>query len=182
MVMSKVTNITSYAFAETDKLFFDANIWMYVYGPQGAPTDHKSRIYSTALANAIHAKSNIFTDVLVISEFINRFARIEHQTLFRTGLAPQDFKQFRNSQDFQSIAQAITAAVRNILKFAVRLESGFSSIDINVLLTEYETVPSDFNDQILIELCVVNSLQLITHDFDFKGKNVNILTANPRIL
>lgn len=179
--MSRALNITTYRFSNSDKLFFDANIWMYVYGPQGAPNDPKSRMYSTALANAIRANSNIFTDVLVVSEFINRFARIEHQTLFRTGQAPQDFKQFRNTNDFQPIAQAIAAAVRNILRYAARLESGFSSVDINALLAEYETTPSDFNDQILIGLCITNDLQLVTHDSDFRGKDVNILTANPRI-
>lgn len=181
-MMSKAINIATYRFSNTDKLFFDANIWMYVYGPQGAPNDPKSHTYSTALADAIRAKSDIFTDVLVISEFINRFARIEHQTLFRTGKAPQDFKQFRNSNDFIPMAQAITAAVRSILKFAVRVESGFSSIDINGLLTEYETMPSDFNDQVLIGLCVANNLQLVTHDSDFKGKGVTIITANRKIL
>jgi len=182
MMMSKAINITTYQFSNTDKLFFDTNVWMYVYGPQGAPNDPKSRAYSTALADAIRAKSDIFTDVLVISEFINRFARIEHQTLFRTGQATPDFKQFRNGHDFKPIAQAITAAVRNILKFAVRIESGFSTIDINALLAEYENMPSDFNDQVLIGLCVANSLQLVTHDFDFKGKGIMILTANPRII
>ncbi len=180
--MSKAVEITTFIFSKTDKLFFDTNVWFYIYGPQGAPNDPKSRAYSNALASAIQANSQILTDVLVISEFINRFARVEHQTLFRTGQAPQDFKQFRNSQVFPPIAQAITAAVRNILKFATRLESGFSSVDINALLTEFEITPNDFNDQIMIRLCQANSMQLVTHDSDFKNRNLNILTANQRLL
>jgi predicted nucleic acid-binding protein len=180
--MSKALDITAYHFAETDKLFFDANVWMYIYGPQGAPNDFKTRIYSAALAKAIQAQCCIFTDVLVISEFINRFARIEHQTLLHTGRAPQDFKSFRNNPGFQPIASAITAAVRNILKFTVRLESGFSTIDINAVLTEFDVQPSDFNDQIIVGLCLTNQLQLVTHDSDFKGRGVDILTANRKII
>lgn len=180
--MSKTTEITTYKFAKTDELFFDTNIWLYIYGPQGAPNDPKSYTYSNALASAIRAKSNILTDVLVFSEFINRFARIEHQTLIRTRAAMQDFKQFRNSQDFQPIAQAITAAVRLILKFVTRMDSEFSFVDINALINEFETTPSDFNDQMLVRLCLTHNMQLVTHDSDFKNRGVDILTANQRLL
>jgi len=182
MTMSNAIDITAHQFIETDKLFFDANIWLSLYGPQGAPNDPKTQIYSNALAEAMRAKSQIWVDVLVVSEFINRLARIEYDIQYPNKSRRPDFKQFRNSPDFQPIAQAIAAAVRNILKFAARIESGFSTIDINALLTEFETSPSDFNDQILTGLCMTNSLVLVTHDSDFKGKGINILTANRRIL
>jgi predicted nucleic acid-binding protein len=182
MKMSKAQDINGYRFSKTDKLFFDANIWLYVYGPQGNPGDAKVRMYSSALANAIRAGSLILADVLVVSEFINRFARLEHQALYLTGKAPQDFKQFRNSPDFQPIAQAIVAAVRKILKLAARTESGFASVDINALLTEFEGGGYDFNDQILVRLCLSQNLKLVTHDRDFKRTSVNILTANRYIL
>jgi predicted nucleic acid-binding protein len=180
--MSKSTAITTYKFSITDRLFFDTNIWLYINGLQGAPNNPNSYIYSNALANALQAKSDILTDVLVVSEFINRFARIEHQILVRIGAAPQDFKQFRNSNSFQPIAQTIGDAVRKIIKFATRLESGFSSVDIHTLLTEFENSPNDFNDQILIRLCQVHGLQLVTHDSDFKNRGVDILTSNQRLL
>lgn len=180
--MSNTIDITVHKFAETDKLFFDANIWLSLYGPQGAPNDPRTQIYSNALAKAMRAKSQIWVDVLVVSEFINRFARIEYDIFYPKNARRPDFKQFRNSPEFKPISQAIAAAVRNILKLAARIESGFSVIDINALLTEFETSPNDFNDQILTGICTTNSLVLVTHDFDFKGKGINILTANRKIL
>jgi predicted nucleic acid-binding protein len=180
--MSKAIDITVHTFADTDKLFFDANVWLSLYGPQGAPNDPRSQIYSNALAEAMRAKSQIWVDVLVVSEFINRFARIEYDIQYPSRSRRPDFKQFRNSPDFQPISQAIAAAVRKILKFAARIESGFSVIDINALLLEFESKPNDFNDQVLSGLCKNNNLMLVTHDSDFKGKGVDILTANPRIL
>jgi predicted nucleic acid-binding protein len=181
-MMSKAIDITAYKFVKTDKLFFDTNVWLSLYGPQGAPNDSRSQIYSNAFAEAMRAKSQIWVDVLVVSEFINRFARIEYDILYPKNARRPEFKQFRNSPEFKPISQAIAAAVRNILKFAARLEGGFSSIDINALLAEFESSPSDFNDQKLTGLCVTNSLVLVTHDPDFKGKGINILTANRRIL
>lgn len=180
--MSKAQDINGYRFSKTDKLFFDANIWLYVYGPQGNPGDSKARTYSSALANAIRAGSLILADVLVISEFINRFARLEHQALYQAGKAPQDFKQFRNSPAFQPTAQAIAASVRKILKFAARTENGFATVDINALLTEFEGGGYDFNDQILVQLCISQKMKLVTHDGDFKKAGIDILTANRRIL
>jgi len=180
--MSKTIDITVHSFADTDKLFFDTNIWLYLYGPQGAPNDRKTQIYSNALAKAVRAKSQIWLDVLVVSEFVNRFARMEYDIHFPDRTRRPEFKQFRNHPDFQPISRAIVATVRNILKFATRIESGFSDIDINALLTEFETIPNDFNDQVLACLCKNNSLMLVTHDLDFKSKGVDILTANSRIL
>lgn len=180
--MSKAFDISSYKFAEADKLFFDANIWLSLYGPQGAPNDPKAQIYSNALAEAVRAKSQIWVDALVVSEFVNRFARIEYDIQFPNRTKRPNFKQFRNSPDFKPISQAIAAAVRNILKFSARIESGFSVVDINALLSEFETNPNDFNDQILAGLCKNNSLVLVTHDSDFKDKGVDILTANQKIL
>lgn len=180
--MSKAQDINGYRFSKTDKLFFDANIWLYVYGPQGNPGDPKARTYSGALANAMRAGSLILADVLVVSEFINRFARLEHQALYVVGKAPQDFKQFRNSPAFQPVAQAIVAAVRKILKLAARTESDFAAVDINALLTEFEGGGYDFNDQVLARLCLSQNLKLVTHDGDFKKAGIDILTANRRIL
>jgi predicted nucleic acid-binding protein len=182
MKMSKAADISAYSFSGDDNLFFDTNIWMYLYGPQGNPSDPLTQVYSSALARAANAKSHIWVDVLIISEFINRFARMEYDIQYPNKAQRPSYKQFRNSPVFLPISQAIVGAVRNIMKFTARIESGFSSLDINALLNEFETVPSDFNDQVLIGLCITNSLQLVTHDFDFKGKGVNILTANPRII
>lgn len=180
--MSNAININTYAFSEGDDLFFDTNIWMYLYGPQGNPNDPITQVYSQSLARAMQAKSKIWVDVLIVSEFINRFARIEYDIQYPNKSHRPNFKQFRNNPPlFQPIAQAIAGAVRNILKFTSRVESGFSAVDINTLLVEFETVPSDFNDQILIGLCIANDFQLVTHDSDFKGKGVNLLSANPRI-
>ena len=62
--------VDSYEFAESDALFMDTNIWLYVYAPQ-APGDWKTRTYSRSLTKILTAKSRIFIDAMVLSEFIN---------------------------------------------------------------------------------------------------------------
>lgn len=65
---------------------------------------------------------------------------------------------------------------------SLRSDSLFKSVDIRALLTEYEAGDSDFNDLMLAETCKAKGLLLITHDADFKGKDVAILTANKNLL
>jgi predicted nucleic acid-binding protein len=67
---NKIRSIERHNFSRKEQLFLDANIWIYVYGPQG-PNDRKNRIYSSALANILRANAAIYIDVLVLSEFVN---------------------------------------------------------------------------------------------------------------
>ena len=62
------------------------------------------------------------------------------------------------------------------------MESGFEKLKIDTLLDAYSTGDSDFNDQVIAELCKVKGLTLITHDGDFKGQGISILTANRYLL
>ena len=106
---SNSQDINSYAFSNSDRLLLDANVWMFVHGPN-RPGDNRVAVYSGALAKILAANSTIHTDVLIISEFINRYARLRHGILQSTAGAPADFKQFRNSADFKPVAQEIAGA------------------------------------------------------------------------
>lgn len=170
--------IDKYNFKPDDKLFIDANIWMYIYGPQ-KPSDSKVNIYSQALAKILAAKSLIHIDVLIVSEFINSYARSEWKIN-----APQvkNFKDFRRSSSFKPIALNIADSIKRVLAYCSRIESGFDMLDVNVLIDEYSQGDSDFNDQIIFELCKKNRFKLITDDGDFKGKCISVVTANNHLL
>ena len=47
---------------------------------------------------------------------------------------------------------------------------------------EYALGESDFNDQILIDLCRRQGLKMVTDDGDFKGQDVSVITRNQRLL
>lgn len=173
----KAHEISHYAFNAEDSLLLDTNIWMFIYGPQ-KPDDKRAAVYSEALGNILKAGSRIYIDVLIVSEFINTYARLK----WKQSNGPYiDFKQFRQSQDFKPIAKDISDIVRQILKLCTRLDSGFESLAINALLDDYAQGMSDFNDQVLATLCQEKDLKLITHDGDFKGL-VPVVTANKKLL
>lgn len=176
--MPKVLQVSSYNFTSEDKLFMDTNIWLYLYGPQ-RPRDPRVSTYSQMLKRILNAKSRVYVDVLVISEFINTYARIKWN-LVRKGT--ERFKTFRNSSDFKPIAKEIANSTKRVMSHCTCTESGFGSLKIGDLLDAYSVGNSDFNDQVIATLCKSKKLTLITHDGDFKDRELSILTANPRLL
>lgn len=172
------SNIRQYNFTRNDKLLLDTNIWMFVYGPQKTG-DKRVGLYSDVFKKILAADSRIYIDVLIVSEFINTYARLQWDIL---GRPHEYFKHFRKSQDFKPIAQEITAGVRCVLKHCSRIDSGFETVDAKQLIAEYETGDADFNDQILAALCRKKGLKLVTDDADFHGQGIPVLTANTKLL
>ena len=130
--------IDLYDFTQTDALLIDANIWLYIYCPQ-AQRDDISPNYSNALAKILKAKCSVFLDVLILSEFINRYSRLRKRPS-----DPRAFKSYRQSAAFRSVAKEIANAVRRILKHCKCVESGLTSVDINSLLTDCESKCPDY--------------------------------------
>jgi predicted nucleic acid-binding protein len=178
MMMSNVSAVANYNFNPEDELFLDTNVWMFVYGPQ-KPGNPKVETYSQAFAKILMAQCRIYIDVLIVSEFINTCARLQWNVM---GKPYGDFKKFRNSTDFKTIAQSIAADVKRVLSHCSRVENGFEMMDIDGLITEYGAGESDFNDQIIADLCQKRGLKLVTDDGDFAGHGLPIVTANRRLL
>jgi hypothetical protein len=94
-VMAKnAEEISNYTFNAGDELLLDANVWFFVYGPH-RPGDPRASVYSGALAKILAAKTRIYIDVLIISEFIKRLCTTKTQHSKRS---------FRYSERFQALS------------------------------------------------------------------------------
>ncbi len=173
--------IESYKFTSEDGVLFDANIWMYIYGPPSHISSQYRYAYTSALRRIRGAGCRIVLDALVLSEFINAYARFFYNKL-PNDQKPGDFKIFRNSINFKPVAEQIARRAKKILDKSEPAKSHFESKEIISILSEYAGGEADFNDQVLAELCRANHLKLVTHDADFTASNITILTANPRLL
>ena len=180
--MSKqVRDIRNYTLSNSDAVLFDANIWMYIYGPEGNMPPSLKATYTLAFRRIRSAQIPIFLDLLVLSEFINAYARLAYNDLPKA-TRPLNFKTFRSSDDFKPLAAKIAEKSRRIASKCQRAYLRFDLLDLGSILNEYGTGNSDFNDQILAELCRDKGLKLVTHDADFRGENLTIITANSRLL
>jgi predicted nucleic acid-binding protein len=176
MVAHNAIPVERYDFDESDRVFLDANIWMFIYGPP--QRKDKTSVYSSALRRLLDARSRIFIDLLVISEMINSYARLKWKLI-----APEcRFKTFRNSPEFADVAEEIADYVDRSVKLCSRIENNYQSFDLSALMGEYRTGGFDFNDQVICGLCRNRGWKLITDDGDFDTQGITILTANARLL
>lgn len=179
-MLNKTIAVSNYAFKPGDRLLLDTNIWLFIYGPS-KPNDSRVNVYSQAFKSMISAKSQIYIDVLVVSEFINRYARM--RVGFKTkNNASKNFKKFRQSKDFEPIARDVADVTKRVLKHCKRIESGFETLKISTLINDYAQGKSDFNDQIITTICRKKRLKLVTDDSDFGGREIPVLTANKKLL
>lgn len=173
--------IDRYQFSTADSLLFDANVWLFIYSPQYRPIDQRAVLYSAAYKRILEVGCRIFLDALVLSGFVNAFARWAFHSL-PPERRPPDYKAFRKSPAFKPVAKSIANACRRIIAVSTRIESGFASIDADALLARYEGGKADFNDHVLTELCKRQSLTLVTDNGDFRAGGLRIVTANKRLL
>jgi predicted nucleic acid-binding protein len=178
-MMKMIHDVRAYTFSDRDRLLIDTNIWLSVYGP----IPHKRRravIYSDALAVIKRVRSSISIDVIVVSEYINRYARMEFDRVKEQ--FDSDFKLFRASKNFEPVAKGIAISVMRILNSCARCNSGFPELNISAVLASFADGDKDFNDQIIADICKTQGLHLLTDDGDFNDPAVPIITANSQLL
>lgn len=173
----QAVDISQYTFTASDHLLLDTSVWLLIYGPQ-VPGDSRVALYSGALKRMLEAKSRLYVDVVILSEFINTYARMKQKIV-----APRlKFKDFRRTAAFQTVANDVVADTKQMMKQCVWVTNDLELSAVDGLLDEYALGKSDFNDQIISVLCSQNGLKLVTDDSDFKDRDIPILTANSQLL
>ena len=177
-----ISDIESHTFTGEDRLLFDTNVWLYLYGPVSAARPTETRIYSKSLRDIRQAGSSVYLTPLILCEFINAFARIEYERTRANDRSVTDFKSYRNSALFRHVAEEIAWSATRVLNIADRCQFSFERADVGSMLVHFAKEQADFNDQVLVAVCEENALTLVTHDADFTGTGIPILTANRRLL
>lgn len=175
MSKTDILDIQTYQFSEHDRLLLDTNIWLHIYASKIEPSGI-TVVYQHAFARMLAAKSLLFIEMTIISEFISNYARL------RNLKAAKQFKTFRNSKDFQMAAKMIVGSGREILSRCQLVANNIAKSEIASMLANLEHGCIDFNDQVLLALCKYHQLTLVTDDGDFKNADCKVLTANPKLL
>lgn len=181
--MNNIVDISTYHPSKSDKFFFDANIWMYLYCPLGDYKRETIKEYDGFLKKAIQSKSSIFISSLVLSEFFNSWVRLDFNILNKSN--PLKFKtDYRNTKLYESQVLTIrTVVIRQIMQIAKRIDDKFANISLDELFEEIEN--SDFNDNYFLTMANLEGLKIVTNDLDFaspKKTSITILTANKKML
>ena len=162
------------------KIFFDANIWIYIFCEIGDSKKYLVDKYSAAFKNFLKMENPIFIDFVVISEFINTYLRISFSNYVRKNdLNNCDYKKdYRKTCDFKEAWQNICNIVKShILVQTNPINFKYDKFSFDKLL-DSQNFNTDFNDNHIINVCRKNNMYLLTHDGDFKNSDINIITEN----
>ncbi|MCO6428557.1 type II toxin-antitoxin system VapC family toxin [Nitrosomonas communis] len=177
---NKAYDLSSYSFGSDEQILVDTNVWLYLFP---APTDPSNRFanqYSTAFSNLVSAQAQPVLDPMVLSEYLNRYIRIEWKGNYKSRYP--EFKDFRNSSDFSAIASAAETFAKRILSFSQIHSIPANELDLNQALADFSTGGVDFNDALLVDICKQRNLKLMTNDGDFQDGGIEVLTTNPKLL
>jgi predicted nucleic acid-binding protein len=163
------------------KVFFDANVLLYIFWPSGSY--HWESYYSSAYARLLRQGNELLVDFIVISEIVNRAIRLEYDkhllanNITRNNLS---FKKYRNSADGVTALTDIYLMIEtDILNTFTVVGKSFTKLDIQSFLTVDSL---DFGDKAILSTCQENACILLTNDVDYKTSAIDILTSNPAIL
>jgi predicted nucleic acid-binding protein len=180
MMRNKAYNLSHYSFACKEKILVDTNVWIYLFPPPGNPRNDFATSYSWAFLAMIRAEAIPVIDPSIISEYLNRYCRIEWEVHFRK-IYPK-FKTFRKSPDFLSVAHAASTFASNILAKSSMHDLHTGKTQLLQAIQSFKTGQLDFNDTLLVDLCKQLDMKLLTNDSDFQTGGIDILTANPKLL
>lgn len=163
------------------KVFFDANILLYIFWPSGSY--NWESYYSTAYAKLLRQGNELLVDFIVISEIVNRAIRLEYDKhLLSNGLSRSvlRFKNYRNSIEGKTALEDIYLMVETeiLTRFTV-VGKSFTKSDIQSFLNVNSL---DFGDKAILSICQETACILLTNDVDYKTSTIDILTSNPAIL
>ncbi|MDA3884243.1 MAG: PIN domain-containing protein [Candidatus Delongbacteria bacterium] len=161
------------------EIFFDANILLYLFWATGS-NDCETK-YAKLLKILLNNKNKLFIDLTVISEVFNKAFDIEYVKYKEDNNNLRLKKKvYRDSDAGHNTIDEIYSLLKGtVFKHFNLVGNSFSKEDIvNMLVVDH----LDFSDRILLEICKENNFVLLTHDRDFRDADVDILTANTRLI
>jgi predicted nucleic acid-binding protein len=178
--MSLRINAADVAAVTGRSLFFDANVLLYLFGSAPYP-QWAVNAYACLFNQCLKLGNTLCLDVFVLSEFVNRFLRIEYENYLKSQKIDRNqvnFKHFRSFDEGIQAAQDVEVIVKGrLLKQFKIVGKLFDESDI----VSIGLVGADFNDALIVKTCEVHQCVLVTHDADFKSARIDILSANQKL-
>jgi predicted nucleic acid-binding protein len=177
---NRAHDAAAYAYQTGERILIDANVWLYLLPPASQPAPRWAAVYSSTFSRLLQAKAQPVVDALVLSEYLNRYVRIEYDAAWKA--AYPRFKDFRQSRDGTHVLQSAVAEVTQILKNSLSRDTGLEKVDMPAVLGAVQSGILDFNDGLLIQNCRLNGWKLLTHDGDMTLGGIDLVTTNKKLL
>lgn len=150
---------------------------MYLFCPIGNYNQKHQRAYSAFLQSVQTSRAMIFVSSLVLSEFTNRYLRMDFEQWKNTSRKYcADFKKdYVGSSQYSKTVEEVKIQIKTIMRFCEKSSDNFNAINLNDVFTHLQSI--DFNDSYYIELAKLGNWKIVTDDKDFTHYNNHDLTV-----
>ena len=177
-----IVDIQTHTPSRSEHYLLDTNIWLFLYCPIGDSRRNIISKYSSFYNKLIKNHSTLYTTSLILSEFINRYLRMD--CWINEKISRDKYKSdYRPSQAFSKTFKIIEQTVKEkILNQVKCLDDEMSKMSFDQIL--HDSRRSDFNDAYVSNLVKGKGISILTDDYDFSKlvRNHKIFTGNPKSL
>ncbi|WP_417794813.1 PIN domain-containing protein [Terasakiella pusilla] len=164
---------------ENQFVLFDTNVWIYIYGNDPRP---EKSIYSDFYKSVLEAGNSIIVNEQIISEFFNRFCRMEFDAQFGRG-KQNLFKKLRKSnREFKEKVEVVRGICLDILCDCTYQQTSLTQDRLEHNLHDVIDGKLDLTDAALVGECVSGGFILVSHDGDFADSDIKLATANEKVI
>lgn len=167
IVMSKIYNYRGFEPKASQNFFLDNSVLLFAFAPIGNYNQKTQNAITRFLDDSRRVGSGLYITSLVVSEFTGKVFRdfwdewkLKPENAGKTSLK----KHYRESNDFKTDIEAISAAVKQMCKLTSKFPDNFQNIDFNNILDNFLSI--DYNDAYFIELCNSNDWIIVSRDND----------------
>lgn len=157
----------------------DANVWLFLYGPVQDHRSWQAKAYSAFFAEALKRGAAFYLPQIIATEFVNRSLTLLAET---SGWNRKTDGKLHAHKDYPFWAKDACDSLHAFVSDVSRVADRFDEIDLEALYDEVENGGRlDFNDHLIANMCRSLGMTLITHDADFSGMDLPIITANKKL-
>lgn len=179
-------NVNNIKNLSNKNILLDTNIWIYLFCPLSHPKEFIVKKYSLAFKRLIQSNNKLYIDVMILSEFINRYLRLAYHVYKENNNLDSDFefkKAYKQTDDFKETIQLIVSTIKNKILPKVSVANfNYENNNIEELIDNLKDKMTDFNDLHFEKLCKTKGFILLTDDSDYSESSLDIISGNPKIL
>ena len=169
MICNKIVD-ASHLVEEKNKYIVDTNILIYLYGDTALKTETKKvKILYEKYNKALNLGCKVYIQAVVISEFINRWHKLEFDKIKRLekNYKLNYKKNYRDTEKYKENNEFIMKTIKDsILSRCIMINDNFNDEDKEKLFADNEG--QDFNDVLIINIANKNGCYLLSADIDAK--------------
>ncbi|MEJ5143945.1 hypothetical protein [Sphingobacterium sp. MYb388] len=162
----------NYPVTRATEFFFDTNIWILIFAPNGDFQKGDQQKYSKLFENILEKDAPIYINSIIISEFANALLRRDYniwkddqKKIFNLKV---DFKKdYFGTSDYLNSYSIVKSSLDSIFSISsvIKLSDNFSTTDMAHITGNCPKL--DFNDSYISHLVNTRKFNFVSNDTDF---------------